>query len=146
MRMPRSLQRRLGLSLGVLLTALWIGAASMTALITRHAMEEVFDSALQEAAQRILPLAVADILGREEEGVTQRLAEIREHDELLTYAVRDAQRSFFRGAVSDSLSPQLIAFTAKKRCRALSGSLLPSRWRIAWLWRVRSRWAWFCLC
>lgn len=29
--------------------------------------------------------------GREEEGVTQRLAEIREHDELLTYAVRDAQ-------------------------------------------------------
>ena len=91
MRMPRSLQRRLGLSLGVLLTALWIGAASMTALITRHAMEEFFDSALQEAAQRILPLAVADILGREEEGVTQRLAEIREHDELLTYAVRDAQ-------------------------------------------------------
>lgn len=91
MRMPRSLQRRLGLSLGVLLTALWIGAASMTALITRHAMEKVFDSALQEAAQRILPLAVADILGREEEGVTQRLAEIREHDELLTYAVRDAQ-------------------------------------------------------
>lgn len=89
--MPGSLQRRLGLSLGVLLTALWIGVASLTAVLVRHAMEEVFDSGLQETAQRILPLAVADILGREEEGLTQRLAEIREHDELLTYAVRDAR-------------------------------------------------------
>lgn len=91
MRMPRSLQRRLGLSLGALLTVLWIGAASVTAILARHAMEEVFDSALQETAQRILPLAVADVFGREQEGVTQRLAEIREHDELLTYAVRDAE-------------------------------------------------------
>ena len=91
MRMPRSLQGRLGLSLGAVLTALWIGAASVTAILTRHAMEEVFDSALQETAQRILPLAVADVFGREEEGVAQRLAEIREHDELLVYAVRDAQ-------------------------------------------------------
>ncbi|HYR25685.1 MAG TPA: ATP-binding protein [Aquabacterium sp.] len=91
MRLPRSLQRRLGLSLGALLTVLWLGAASVTAVLVRHAMEEVFDSALQETAQRILPLAVADVLGREEEGITQRLAEIREHDEFLTYAVRDAQ-------------------------------------------------------
>ena len=90
---PRSLQRRLGLSLGVLLTVLWIGAASLTAILTRHAMEEVFDSALQETAQRILPLAVADVVGREETGVMQRLAEVREHDELLTYAVRDAEGS-----------------------------------------------------
>ena len=91
MRAPGSLQRRLGLALGALLTVLWIGAASVTAILTRHAMEEVFDSALQETAQRILPLAVADVLGREEETGIQRLAEIREHDELLTYAVRDAE-------------------------------------------------------
>lgn len=91
MRLPRSLQRRLLFSLGALLSALWIGAASVTAILAGHAMEEFFDSALQETAQRILPLAVADVLGREEEGVTERLAEIREHDEFLTYAVRDAQ-------------------------------------------------------
>jgi two-component system OmpR family sensor kinase len=91
MRLPHSLQWRLGLSLGALLAVLWIAAASVTAILTRHAAEEVFDSALQEAAQRILPLAVADVFGRETEGVTQRLAEIREHDELLTYVVRDAQ-------------------------------------------------------
>lgn len=87
----RSIQQRLGLSLGVLLTVLWIGTASVTALLVRGAMDDVFDSALQETAQRILPLAVADILGREEEGITQRLSEIRAHDEFLTYVVRDAQ-------------------------------------------------------
>lgn len=91
MKTPRSIQQRLGLSLGVLLTVLWIGAASVTALLARQAMEEIFDSALQETAQRILPLAVADILAREDEGITQRLAEIREHDEFLTYVVRDEQ-------------------------------------------------------
>lgn len=92
--MPRSLQRRLGLTLGLLLTVLWIGAASVTAILARHAMDEVFDSALQETAQRILPLAVADVLGREEEGVTQRQGEVRAHDEFLTYAVRDGQGRF----------------------------------------------------
>lgn len=94
MTKPRSIQRRLGLSLGILLTVLWIGTASVTALLVRGAMDDVFDSALQETAQRILPLAVADILGREEEGITQRLSEIREHDEFLTYVVRDAQGRF----------------------------------------------------
>ncbi len=91
---PRSLQRRLGLTLGLLLMALWIAAASVTASLVRQALDTVFDSALQETAQRILPLAVSDILGRNEEGVTQRLAEARAHDELLTYAVRDAQGRF----------------------------------------------------
>lgn len=90
MRMPRSIQARLGMSIGVLLTLLWIGAASVTAVVLRHEMDEVFDSALQETAERLLPLAVLDIVGREEEGVTQRLATIREHDEFFTYVVRDA--------------------------------------------------------
>jgi two-component system OmpR family sensor kinase len=91
MRRPRSLQGRLGLWLGVAITVLWIAASSLTALIARTEMEEVFDAALQETAQRILPLAVVDILGREEEGVSQRLAAIREHDEHFTYIVRDNQ-------------------------------------------------------
>lgn len=89
MRPPKSLQGRLGLSLGVLLTAMWIAAAWATAVILGHEMDEVFDSALQETAQRLLPLAVVDIVGREEQGVTQRLAVIREHEEFFTYIVRD---------------------------------------------------------
>jgi two-component system OmpR family sensor kinase len=51
----------------------------------------VFDSALQETAQRILPLAVVDIVGRDEDGVNQRLGALREHDEFFTYIIRDAQ-------------------------------------------------------
>ena len=91
MRMPRSLRGRLGLSLGVVLTLLWVAAASLTAVTLRHEMDEVFDSALQETAQRLLPLAVVDIVGREDDGVTQRLGAIRDHVEFFTYVVRDAQ-------------------------------------------------------
>ena len=90
MRMPRSLQVRLAVSLGVLLTLLWIGAAAVTAVALRHEMDRVFDSSLQEVTQRLLPLAVIEIVGRDEEdGVTQRLADLRDHDEFLTYIVRD---------------------------------------------------------
>ena len=91
MRLPRSLQVRLALLLGVLLTALWIAAAWATVSVLEHEMEEVFDSALQEAAQRLLPLAVLDVVGREDDGVTQRLGAVRAHDEFFTYVVRDAK-------------------------------------------------------
>ena len=88
-----SLQLRLGASLGILLTLLWMAAATVTALILRKEMDEVFDSALQETAQRLLPLAVVDIVGRDETGgpTTQRLGVLREHDEYFTYVVRDAE-------------------------------------------------------
>lgn len=89
MRSSLSLQRRLGLALAALLTLLWLGVASVTALRVGAEMEEVFDSALQETAQRLLPLVVAEVLGREDAAPGQRLAESREHDELLTYLVRD---------------------------------------------------------
>ncbi|MFB9148837.1 sensor histidine kinase [Roseovarius ramblicola] len=90
MRWPASLQARLGLSLGLVLTVLWLVAAAVTAVIVRGELDEVFDSALRETAERILPLAVTDIVGRETQGVTQRLAPIRAHDEFFTYVVRDA--------------------------------------------------------
>lgn len=91
MRWPASLQGRLGLSLGLVLTVLWLLAATVTALIVRDELDEVFDSALRETAERILPLAVTDIVGREDQGITQRLAPIREHNEFFTYVVRDAE-------------------------------------------------------
>ena len=91
MRAPQSLQGRLGLWLGAALLVIWVLAASVTALIARGEIEEVFDSALQETAQRLLPLAVVDILNREEAGISQRLAAIRDHDEFFTYIVRDDQ-------------------------------------------------------
>ena len=69
---------------------IWAGAAWATAVLLRHGIEDVFDSSLQETAQRLLPLAVLDIVGREDEDVaSQRLGAIRAHDELLTYVIRD---------------------------------------------------------
>lgn len=90
MRMPRSLQAKLSLAIGLLIVALWLVAAVFTANKLRREMDEVFDSALQETAERLLPLAVNDILGREEEGVTQRVAPNRKEAEHFTYLVRDA--------------------------------------------------------
>lgn len=84
-----SLQARLAISLGLLLTLLWIAAATATGFILKREIAEVFDSALQETAQRILPLAVTDIVERGDDGATQRLGALREHDEYFTYVVRD---------------------------------------------------------
>ena len=89
MRKPLSLQARLGISLGLLLTLLWIAAASVTALLLREEVNEVFDSALQETAERLLPLAVMDIVERGDDGTTQRLGALRQRDEYFTYVVRD---------------------------------------------------------
>ncbi|NIJ41681.1 two-component system OmpR family sensor kinase [Parvibaculum indicum] len=91
MRRPYSLQARLVLSAGLVLTVLWLLTATVTSVIIRADMNEVFDSALRETAERILPVAVTEIVGREQSGTTQRLAPIRAHDELLTYIVRDAE-------------------------------------------------------
>jgi len=90
MRWPHSLQIRLGLAVGVVVTLLWVASALVTAQLMRGEMNEVFDSALQETAQRILPLAVGQILGRE--GVTgaQTVPIVRPHEEHFTYVVRDA--------------------------------------------------------
>ena len=90
MKAPGSLQGRLLLSLGAVLLVIWVGAAWTTAVLLRHEIEEVFDSSLQETTQRLLPLAVVDIVGREEGDVaSQTLGTIRSHDELFTYVVRD---------------------------------------------------------
>jgi two-component system OmpR family sensor kinase len=86
MRVPSSLQGRLALALGAGLTLLWLLTAWATITLLKAEMSEVFDSALEETAQRLLPLAVLDILGREEDGIDQRIATLREHKELFTYS------------------------------------------------------------
>tara|TARA_R110002020_G_scaffold15068_1_gene53117 strand:+ start:22886 stop:24223 length:1338 start_codon:yes stop_codon:yes gene_type:complete len=91
MRMPGSLQGRLALALGLGLTVLWLVTAWATSTLLRSEMNEVFDSTLEETAQRILPLVAMDIISREEEGISQRIATLREHEEFFTYIVRDDQ-------------------------------------------------------
>lgn len=87
---PRSLQWRLSLWLGLGIAILWAIAATVTAQKLRHEMDTIFDSALEETGQRLLPLAVRDIIDRDsDDDVNQSVATMREHDEYLTYVVRD---------------------------------------------------------
>ncbi len=91
MKRPGSLQIRLGLAVGGLIALVWGAGALITGRLVRAEMDEVFDSALQETAQRILPLAVTEILGREDLGAApQTIPAIRAHEEYFTYVVRDA--------------------------------------------------------
>jgi len=85
-----SLQKTLGTWLTIGVTLLWLLGVVASGVVARHEMNEVFDSALEETAQRILPLAVTDILNREGDAGNQRALALKEHDEYLTYLVRDA--------------------------------------------------------
>lgn len=85
-----SLQRRLGLGLTLGVTLLWLVAALASGVVVRNELDAAFDSAMEETAQRILPLAVTEILNREQPDLPQQIAMLRPHTELLSYLVRDA--------------------------------------------------------
>lgn len=89
---PASLRGRLSLGAALVIVALWsLGAgAALTALERQTAT--LFDSALQETTQRLVPLAVADWLAREDDpegDAGRRVARGPRHEEVLTYVVRD---------------------------------------------------------
>ena len=86
---PGSIRIRSAIALSVIVTALWLATAIFTARLLSAELDEVFDSALQETGQRILQLAVVDVLNREEEGITRRVTGLAAHDEHFTYVVRD---------------------------------------------------------
>ena len=89
-----SLQRRLSLGLALGVTGLWLAATVGAGLILRGEIGEVFDSALQEVAQRVLPLAYIEVLDRDDapdDAPAQRIASVSAHEEYITYIVRDAK-------------------------------------------------------
>ncbi len=95
-RLPpkRSLQRRLGLGLAIGVTVLWLAGTLAAGLILRDEIDEVFDSALQEVAQRVLPLAYIEVLNRDaesEDPPAQRIPLVGPHKEYITYLVRNGR-------------------------------------------------------
>ena len=82
------LYRRLGLGLTGAILSMWLAATVAAGFVLRHEMDEVFDSALQETAQRILPLAVRQVMDTDAGGGDPRMEAIRPHREYLTYLVR----------------------------------------------------------
>lgn len=84
-----SIRIRSAIALSLVVTVLWLATAALTARLLSDELGEVFDSALQETGQRILQLAVVDVLNREEEGITRRVTGLASHEEHFTYVVRD---------------------------------------------------------
>ncbi len=90
-----TISRRLIGVLVVLIGGLWLASAVIAAISIRHEIDEVFDSSLQETAQRILALALDDLGEHEEDGEEGRQLSdpfpAAKHSEHLHYQVRDAQ-------------------------------------------------------
>ena len=89
MKQPKSLQKTLsvGLTLGVSL--LWMAAFAGAVMVAQQSLNAIFDNTLRETAQRIMSLAVVEILNREDETQAQSIMSLDVHDEHITYLVRD---------------------------------------------------------
>jgi two-component system OmpR family sensor kinase len=127
MRLPHgfagsSLRRRLGLGLVAGMAVLWLAASTVAGLVLRREVDDVFDSALQEVAQRVLPLAYSEVLARDAEGSTQHMAPVGPHREYITYVVRDAKgRELLQSSDADRMAiPRDLppGFTTTDRLRA----------------------------
>lgn len=123
-----SLQKRLGLGLTLGMTLLWLGATVGTWRVVQHELNEAFDSALEETAQRILPLAVLEISNREEPREAQHVAPLKMHKEYLTYLVRDAEGKILMQ--SHDANPKIFSkqpaegFSTTKKYRLYGASAL----------------------
>jgi len=92
-----SIQRYLGIGLSIGILSLWLAAAIISSLIIRHELDEAFDSALQETAQRLLSVAALDAEDEEfgenddhfDDHPYRTSTRLGDHDELLTYVVKD---------------------------------------------------------
>ena len=89
MKHPKSLQNTLGIGLTLGVTLLWVLALIVAVTVLRSRMNEVFDSVLAETAQRIMPLAVVEIINNENPDHTQNIMPFAAHDEYFIYLVRD---------------------------------------------------------
>lgn len=134
MSRPRSLRRELSLGLAVGIVLTWTLATLGAAWVVREELDETFDSALQETAERLLPLALADDPNRAS-AEPRRIARAGDHSENLTWVVRDrdgtvllwsqdAEPSTFAGPI-----PAGFSSTAGHRLYAVSDR--SGRWTLA---------------
>jgi two-component system OmpR family sensor kinase len=106
---PRSLRRDLSIGVALGVAVLWLVALLLAGGVLRHELNEVLDSALQETAERILPIAVVELTNADDDSDARRISPLGADDEYLTYAVYDgsgrvvlysheAHRRLFSGA------------------------------------------------
>lgn len=85
-----SIQKQLLVRLMVLICCAGLLGLLLTGYQLKKELNNAFDSALQETAERILPLALVEIFNREETKLLQQLPALTEHQERLTYRVLNA--------------------------------------------------------
>ncbi len=83
-----SLRRRLALALTGAVSILWLAGAAAAAFMLQRETDDMFDGALREVAERVLPLAYAELLARETTEA-QRVAPVGKKAEYIAYVVRD---------------------------------------------------------
>lgn len=87
--MRLGLPTRLVLVLTGAMFAIWILAAGSAFYVISHELDEVFDSALQETAQQLLPLALEGVEERDDDDTQQvKTDTIAPHEEYLIYQLR----------------------------------------------------------
>lgn len=85
-----SLRRRLIVTLVTGVISLWLLGMLAAGFAIRREVNEIFDAALQEVVQGILPLAFSDILNREQDQMqSQRAPTVKRRQESISYIVRD---------------------------------------------------------
>lgn len=119
---PQSLVRRLLISTLLILLVLWTSMVISVAWVLKHETDEIFDSSLQETAQRLLPLAVMQLNTHDKKGndvddddahalePDEDSLEPAQHDEYLVYQVFNASgRMLLRShaAPTTPLTPEL---------------------------------------
>lgn len=82
--MQPSIGRKLYYSLIASLTVLWLGVVVAVIWVVEHETEEIFNSSLQETAQRLLSLTMRDLQAHTSSNRLE-ISEPMEHDEYLTY-------------------------------------------------------------
>jgi two-component system OmpR family sensor kinase len=71
--------------------ALWLAAVVASTVVTLHEVNEVFDSALEETAQRLAGLAAHHFRKDDDDPEDMELEDFEEHEEYLIYQIRDAR-------------------------------------------------------
>ncbi|MDQ0318174.1 two-component system OmpR family sensor kinase [Pararhizobium capsulatum DSM 1112] len=108
-----SMSRRLIIALTSTVTAFWLVAASLGIMVMLDEFSEIFDSVLQETAERLLPLVLDDLARKDDgDGPGRIESDTLPEEAYLTYQVRDGT-----GAVllrSHALSGQLLEAPLKR--------------------------------
>ncbi|MGV2129047.1 sensor histidine kinase [Agrobacterium vitis] len=102
-----SMTRKLLLWLSAAITVLWLVAASCGAIVMQAEFGEIFDSALQETGDRLLPLVVDDIMQRDPlKSPVQILSTVDPNsDGYLIYQVRDASGRVLMHSHAEAAAP-----------------------------------------